>query len=346
MNPQRFRYWVARLRPIAKPRVWLPVIGATMMGGFGWVAYQNPENLSFIGGGQSPGEQEGEAIGADIDSVSVLMQEMGDSSTTNVPNPDGAKPKAAVLKPGSPAQSDTMIGPEGDRSRPSTGASLLALFTPGSLMGNTGANSTGTPNNMSQNALFLRSEISNARTNPLTQAIDRLTGNRLTGNPYDQNYSTGDSRDLRSGSAPIEGTGFIETRSIWNGVPADGTAGLNGPTPPIVTGGSQPIGTGYGAGYGNSGYGNNAYTNLTGASAGYAVPDSGVATPVAPVVPIAPNTGYNATVNSGVVTPLPYPGAGAPDTSSTYPVEQVFTAPRIIPGRPIGAGNINTFSNP
>jgi hypothetical protein len=340
MNPQRFRYWVARLRPIAKPQVWLPVMGATMIGGFGWVAYQNPENLSFIGGGQSPSDQEGSAIGADIDSVSVLMQEMGDASGTNVPNPNGAKPKAAVLKPGSPAQSDTLISDtliSGDRSRPSTGASLsqLALFTSGNVPPSGGAQNNLA--NLAQNALFVRSETATARTNPLTQAIDRLTGQTR----YSQTSNT----------TPIEGSGFIETRPMWNGVPADGTAGLNSPTPPIVTGGSQPIGTGYGnsggnSGYGNSGYGNNAYTNLTGASAGYAVPDSGVATPVAPVVPIAPNPSYNANVNSGVVTPLPYPGAGAPDQSSTYPVEQVFTAPRIIPGRPIGAGNINTFSNP
>jgi hypothetical protein len=334
MNPQRFRYWVARLRPIAKPRVWLPVIGGAMVGGFGWVAYQNPEHLSFIGGGEGTGDAESASIGADIDSVSLLMQEMGDPSntSTNAPTPDGSKSKATILNPGSPAPSDT-VQSENDRSRPLTGGSIsqFALFTTGNPNGATGAQNN--QSNMVQNALFVRSETVTTRTNPLAQAIDRLTGQPRT--------------DQTSNPAPIEGSGLIENRSLWNGVPADGSAGLNTPTPPIVPGGSRPIGTGYGnSGYGNSGYGNNygnnAYTNLTGASAGYAVPDSGVATP------IAPSSGYNAgNLNSGVAMPMPIPysGLGASEPY-TVPVEQVFTAPRLIPGRPIGAGNINTFSNP
>ncbi len=346
MNPQLFRYWMARVRPIATPRVWMPMVGAGMVGSFMWVSYQSPESLSFISGGEGAGESESSSIGADIDSVSVLMQEIGTSNPDEANlrgRPNGTKPSASAFKLGTVSPADA-----GKSNGDGAGSSLAQLvrFTPdGTGLNGTGLNSSSTP--VAQNALFTRTET--PRSNPLAQAIDRLTGqpsgqgfynsgmNNGLNNGFNNGLNNGTASGINSGSAPIEGSSLINSSPAWTGIPTGGTTGLTTSTPPIAP---QP-----------SGYGNpnpaNAYTNLTGAPSGYALPDTGVATPIAPAgSPIAPNTGLNSgNFNSGVVTPLPLPGAGSPESVSV-PSEQVFSVPRSIPGRSIGGGNINTFSNP
>jgi hypothetical protein len=372
MNSKRFRYWMARLRPIATPQAWMPLVGAGMVGSFMWVAYQSPESLSFIGGDKGASESEASSIGADIDSVSVLMQELDDRKNDNLedPNavlPNAVLPNAVVQTKGnklSPIALKTSPATQTDAAKDgSSGASFAQLvrFTPEGNAVNSGQNSSpnsgpnsnpnSSPTALAQNALFTRSDA--PRSNPLAQAIDRLTGqpsgqgfyNSGLNHGFNSGFNSSPESGINQGSVPIEGTGFVSNAPAWTGIPTGGTTGLTTATPPIVP---QP------SGYGNpnaANYSNNAYTYLTGMPSGYSSANTGVATPIAPVGISNPNAGINsaginsAGLNSGVVTPLPMPGSNASETMS-LPSEQPFSAPRPIPGRMIGGGNINTFSNP
>lgn len=339
MNSQHFRYWMARLRPIVRPQVWMPLLGAAMVSGFVWVAYQSPESLSFTGA--VGGSEDSAAIGADIDSVSVLMQEMGDRPTdsgeadgkTEVQtdgsktggNPSG-KTQVTLLKPNvlsaygmtSLLSNDSLTG-----NLPTNIVSTSSVLTSSVLTSNLPIG--GTPGSanpaMAQNALFVRNDGLSARINPLAQAIDRMNAQSY-GNP----------------GVPIEGTGMIGNTPIWAGIPVNGTSALTTSTPPTSSGSGRSSGTSGGS-YDNNAYNNNSYNTLTGAPSGVALPDPGIATPIAPIgVPIGPPTG----LNSGMVTPFPV----SPNETVSVPSEQVFSAPRPVPGRVIGGGTINTFSNP
>ena len=351
MNSQHFRYWMARLRPIARPQAWMPLLGAGMVSSFVWVAYQSPESLSFTGA--AGGSEESAAIGADIDSVSVLMQEMGDrpiddgepdvkTDAKTGGKTDGkaggqidGKPQATPLKP------DAMT--DGNNS-----LAQLVKFTPdGGLSNNLLSNnlsndpmsiggmtsSVGLNSAPAQNPLFTRNDGLAARINPLAQAIDRMNAQPYGYQNVNQNgLNPVDNR----GGVPIEGTGMIGASPVWSGIPVNGTSALTTSAPPMSSG------TGRSGSYLGS-YDNNAYNTLTGAPSGVALPDPGIATPIAPIgmpigMPIVPPAG----LNSGMVTPFPV----NPAETVSVPSEQVFSAPRPVPGRIIGGGTINTFSNP
>ncbi len=338
MNSQHFRYWMARLRPIARPQAWVPLLGAGMVSSFVWVAYQSPESLSFTG---AAGGSEDSAIGADIDSVSVLMQEMKDRST------EEGEPDALV---GAKTDSKTKATLKADGDPGSSVLAQLVKFTPETLGADGMSNgiSNGMANNLSiggmpgradlnsataQNTLFTRTDGLSARINPLAQAIDRMNAQQYGNQGGFINQNGLNPVDNR-GVVPIEGTGMIGASPVWAGIPVNGTSALTTSAPPMSSGMGQSN-----SGSNSGSYANNAYNTLTGAPTGVALPDPGIATPMAPIgVPIGPPSG----LNSGMVTPFPV----SPTETVSVPSEQVFSAPRPIPGRIIGGGTINTFSNP
>ena len=337
MNSQHFRYWMARLRPIARPQAWMPLLGAGMVSSFVWVAYHSPESLSFSGAAAG-GSEDSAAIGADIDSVSVLMQEMNDRSTEEAALDGKTEAKTEANK------TKATLKANGDSG--SSSLAQLVKFTPeslnaygmtsgmtnlptnlqtnnlsiGGMPGSSGLNST-----TAQSNLFIRND-GVSRISPLTQAIDRMNA---------QPYSTQgglNSIDNRGG-VPIEGTRPLGTDPMWTGIPVNGTSSLTTSAPPMSSG----------AGRSSSGnYDNNAYNALMGEPAGVALPNSGIAMPIAPNVPIGVPIAPAAGLNSGMVTPFP----ASPTETVSVPSEQVFSAPRPVPGRIIGGGTINTFSNP
>ena len=346
MNSQHFRYWIARLRPIAQPQAWMPLLGAGMVSGFVWVAYQNPESLSFAGAAPG-GSEESAAIGADIDSVSVLMQEMGDRSVDEG-EPDAVAKTQTDAKTQTNAKTQMTLKADGYPG--SDALAQLLKFTPETLgadgmsHGISNGISHGMANHWSvgerpsraglnsataQNTLFTRNDGLAARINPLAQAIDRLNAQQ-SGNQGGFGNQNGLNPVENRGGVPIEGTGLIGASPVWAGIPVNGTSALTTSAPPMSSGSGRSAA---------GGYDNNAYNTLTGAPAGIALPDPGIATPIAPIgVPIAPPAG----LNSGMVTPFP----ASPTEPVSVPSEQVFSAPRPIPGRITGGGTINTFSNP
>lgn len=341
MNSQHFRYWMARFRPIARPQVWMPFLGAGMVSSFVWVAYHSPESFSFSGA--AGGSEDSAAIGADIDSVSVLMQEMNDRPTEEAA-PDGktdANKTKATLK--------------ADQNSGINSLTQLVKFTPETLNANGMTNLQ--PNNLpinnlsiggmpsgsglnsptAQTNLFTRND-NGSRISPLTQAIDRMNAQPYSnqgGYPNQSgfvNQNGANSIDNRGGT-PIEGTRPLGTGPVWAGIPVSGTSALTTSAPPMSSGTGRSL-------PGN--YDNNAYNTLTGAPAGVALPDPGVAMPLAPNVPIGVPIAPAAGLNSGMVTPFPV----SPTETLNVPSEQVFSVPRPVPGRIIGGGTINTFSNP
>ena len=335
MNSQHFRYWMARLRPIARPQAWMPLLGAGMVSSFVWVAYQSPESLSFSGAAES---SEDSAIGADIDSVSVLMQEMNDRPT-NEGDPDGKTDTKT-----DDSKTKTTLKADGDPG--SAVLAQLVKFTPETLGadGSSNGSSNGMANNLSiggmpgraglnsataQNTLFARNDGLSPRISPLAQAIDRMNAQQYS-NQGGFGHPNGLNPVDNRGGVPIEGTGMIGASPVWAGIPLNGTSALTTSAPPMSSGAGRSA---------SGSYDNNAYNTLTGAPAGVALPDPGIAIPIAPIsVPIVPPAG----LNSGMVTPFPV----SPTETVSVPSEQVFSAPRAIPGRITGGGTINTFSNP
>lgn len=356
MNPQLFRYWIARLRPLATPKIWMSVLSVGAVGSFASVAYQNPEMLSFSSTEEVSTEKaEEDAIGADIDSLSVLRQEVGGAPALQSLT---AKSKPNALRDGNLKE-----GAAADKDKDKAGDPRLSLaqlvgFNPNLGNGTPGATMTPTllmSSSATQatpsegNSLFQRrtSEAGSPvnRPHPLAQAIDRLM------NP-------GRSEVAQTlGTQPIlEGTSIVGS-DRWTGngmngginpVPLSGTTGITGNTVPMTQfGAGYSNAVGSDGGHGSGGYGapypSNAYTHLSGANAGYPTGNPGVVAPIAPTF-TPPASG----MGTGMVTaPMPLPNAGVPTTESGFvPIEQTFTAPRPIPNRVIGGGNINTFSNP
>jgi len=305
------RYWIARLKSLAQPRIGLVMLSLGMVGVFGWTAWQYPELMSFMGINGSEERTadevenaENDAIGAEIDSLSLLSKTTRNLPTvqptaqpTAAPKTDDGKPQASIFSTnflGTNAFPIPGAGPATNFLDPATNTIINSLTTSTNL-----PNSTGTTSDRT-------------RTSQATQPFS------LQPDPFPQS------------SSPALGSWnqFLQTPNQGStGLP---TSGLPMPTTPnqgstgLTTNTTQPI--------------PNAYTTLTNPSP-YLPIDAGVAPAVNPgtVVPI------NVPVAAPVV-PQVLPGTDVP--IAPIQREQPFTAPRPLPGRFIGGGNVNTFSNP
>ena len=302
------RYWIARLKPMFQPRIGLLMLSVGMVGVFGWTAWQYPELVSFVGINGSEERTaadvenaENEAIGAEIDSLSVLnrttrnLPQQPTVLPTGPPKPDAVKPQASIL-------STNFLG---TNTFPIPGAGPAISFLDPTI--NT---ASGSPTNL---------------LNSTGTTIDRTRTAQAT-----QPFSLQPDPALQpSGFTPGSWNQFPQTPNQGStGLP---TTGLPLPTTPnqgstgLTTSTTQPI--------------PNSYTTLTNPSP-YGLPiDAGVAPAVNPGI-IAP---VNVPITAPIV-PQVLPGADLP-VAPLQP-EQVFTAPRPLPGRFIGGGNVNTFSNP
>jgi hypothetical protein len=316
------RYWIARLKPIVRPSVGLSLLCVGVSLAFGWTAWQYPEIFSFSSSETNAEDAESAAIGADIDSLALLTQStrstpIAANSSQNPTNP--AKPDTA--NPTGATQSQLL----GSNSFPILGGGPINLL---SLNGGT----NGGANVGFQNVGFqMDPPLQPSRPATTWQQfpqtpIEGTTALPLNGlqNPSLQNSGLPSNGFQNSGlqnnglqSPGLPNPGLQNSGSPinnWNN-PVQGTTGLPTNTP------AAP----------------NAYTNLT--NPGLPI-DSGVAAPAGYSVPIAPISQPNPVP----ITPTVLPGADLP-VQPLQP-EQVFTAPRPLPGRFIGGGNVNTFSNP
>ncbi len=303
------RYWIARLKPLAQPRIGLLLLSLGMVGVFVWTAWQYPELMSFTGinGGEERTAEDAEnaendAIGAEIDSLSLLSKETRDLpivQPTSAPKNDAGKPQPSIL-------STNFLGTN-TFPIPGAGPAINFLDPATNTIPNSLANSTNSTNPPNSTGATIDRTRTNQGTQPFSMQPDPQPSSPTVGswNQFPQTPNQG-STGLPTSGLPIPTT------------PNQGSTGF-------ITNTTQPI--------------PNAYTTLT-SPLPYGLPiDAGVAPAVNPgiVVPI------NVPITAPVV-PQVLPGADVP--LAPIQPEQPFTAPRPLPGRFIGGGNINTFSNP
>lgn len=309
------RYWIARLKPLAQPRIGLLMLSLGMVGIFGWTAWQYPELMAFTGINGSEertaddaANAENDAIGAEIDSLSLLNE-----ATRNLPT---VQPTALPTS-----------APKTDAGKPQT-----SIFSTNFLGTNTFPIPGAGP------AINFLDPTSNPLTSSLTNPTNSTNLSNSSGSTIDRTRMTQATQPFSLQPDPLLQPSS-PTLGSWNQFPQTPnqgstglpTAGLPMPTTPnqgstgLPTNTIQPI--------------PNAYTTLTNPSP-YGLPiDAGVAPAVNPGMAIPVNVPIAAPV-----VPQVLPGTNAP-VAPIQP-EQPFTAPRPLPGRFIGGGNINTFSNP
>ncbi len=305
------RYWIARLKPLAQPRIGLVMLSLGMMGMFAWTAWQYPELMSFTGinGSEERTADEAEnaendAIGAEIDSLSLLSKATRNLSTVQPTALPTAAPKIDTGKPQASTLSTNFLGTNAFPG-PGVGQALNFLDpTTNSLTNSTNStnlqNSTGTTTDRTRTAQA--TPPFSLQPDPFPQPSSLTVG---SWNQFPQMPNQG-STGLPTSGLPIPTT------------PNQGSTGLTTSTTQLIP---------------------NAYTTLTNPSP-YGLPiDAGVAPAVNPgtVIPV------NVPIAAPVV-PQVLPGANVP--LAPIQPEQPFTAPRPLPGRYIGGGNVNTFSNP
>lgn len=355
--PNLLRYWFARLRPLTHPQFWVPLSGAAFLGLFGWAVMQQHDWLSALSPKDSAppedqSEAEGLAIGADIDSLPVLLNQVGTSSdSTQPPSPDGspAKPSGSsgqssileILKTisspslagSAPAVSNASAAPLGffEGTLPSgNGSPLLGTRSIGGLGSSAMSQGTGSslllaPETSQATAAQDASTIApapsalataisqlNASTSPSDSSIT-TPGTSTSGAQW--GTSSPSSAPLLQGSQPLSTTGFSPS------LPVQGTTGMTS--------------TGF-----SSGNVPNAYTQLEMPQT--TAPTTSTTTPsaIAPVPLPSTSSIPQQTVLPGVSD------ATAAAQSQGTPQTAPFSIPRNPPGRYIGGGKINTFSNP
>lgn len=290
MRRSSSRYWFARLRPLGRPVFWAPAIALLLLGLFAWEFFSRPELVSYLGistadENLSPEDQ---AIGADIDSLSLLMNDIKVASQSAV------NPIEVVAAPQRPKSTQAPSNPLFASSQSS------ALATPQMPQPEPESGVFGVLKNALTTELGLTSATPDATApaplppNQLEAAMSKLAAKEA----------------LVTAPAPIEGTARLDT-SI-NAAPrsmnsfsalVEGAQPIQPGTPPPI---SAPL---------------------------------SIAPPLNAPVPLVPAAPVEA------VTPQPAPGLSNPQPAAEM-TQQPFTAPRSIPGRTIGGGNINTFSNP
>lgn len=377
-SPKTVQYWQAKLRSLRDPRVGGAAIALGLAATFGWVAWQNPESLEFS---QSTSSEENPnpsttasedaedlAVGADIDSLSVLFNQVKQPSALplNPLNPT-AKPTSSNPTSSDPETASTLslltaVSPNlKNPSQAELNMSQLALLgnLPGDrslassrngLTGNSGLENSLLPGQNARSPLGFSSEGTPTQ-NVLADALARFTnlptstqpaGN--TNNPFSALSGNSLTNPPLEGNNPLPGTTFTPN------FPIQGTTGI---TPTVLSGNGpsqSPL---------------NAYTQVlqqapavgldprSPAFGTPGIPTGGTAN--SSIVPI-PGAGLSQstlpqTGNGSVgINQTILPGVSAATTNQPQlnglPQADSFTTPRTTPGRYIGGGRINTFSNP
>ncbi len=280
------RYGLARLRPLGQPRFWAPSIALLFLVLFAWEFFSRPELSSYFGLSTPPETltREDQAIGADIDSLPLLMNDIrtapkAETDSVAPDNPSNSVAPNRLLS--TPPDAIAPLQP----AQTQTGQGVFGVFK-SALTTELGLT------NVAQSTI---ADPATLPPNRLQEAISKLAS---------------ETRSIVA-QTPIEGTVRLET-------PLSGVSSRTVPQLPspnsfsTLIEGTQPIAPGT------------------------------IPTVSAPL-PIAPPLNTPVVVTPTVETPLSNFGVmqNAPIVN-----QQPFSVPRSIPGRTIGGGNINTFSNP
>ena len=299
------RYGFARLRPLSRPLFWAPSIALLFLVLFAWEFFSRPELASYFGISE-PNEtlsREDQAIGADIDSLPLLMNDIRitpKTETTAIATPQNPdQPNLSTANRSFSFPTTAIVSPQ--PNSPQSNQGVFGVFK-SALTTELGLT------NVTQSSIVDPSALP---PNRLQEAISKLAA------------------ENRAIVPPIEGTSRADA-------PLSNTSINSAPLPnsfSTLVEGTQPIAPGM--------------------------------TPTSPPLPtvergagIAPlNLPLNLPLSLPLNAPVP-PQSINPQFINPQPSEfgviqnapvinqQPFGVPRPIPGRSIGGGNINTFSNP
>ncbi len=279
------RYGLARLRPLGRPVFWAPSIALLLLILFAWEFFSRPELVSYLRL-SNPDEtlsSEDRSIGAEIDSLPLLMNDIKIAPKSETPQSAIAVPQnSAQPNPATPnrlfsAATDAIETPKLAQSQPGQG--VFGIFT-------------------------------NALTAQLGLPAQSITNDPTAPAPLPANR-------LQEAIAKLA----TENRAIVSQTQIEGTIRLDNPL----------------------------------SSTSIIQPSNSFSVLVEGTKPIAPGTAPTISAPLPIVVPLNAPVLSPqPAESSDFGViqnapivdPQPFTVPRSIPGRSIGGGNINTFSNP
>jgi hypothetical protein len=360
-----------RFRPWTRPGVWAGFSLCSALGLVGWlVAQQLSQNPNWVEGlGEMPrdrvtssaADRENQAIGADIDNLSLLFNDLDRSPQLPTALPDSPAGRATQKA----AQLNANDDPKTDSAPSDARFGLLSLFSNLPIAAaNSNAFNTSSRLNL-PSATTIASATPTEPTNaiarqtsssPLADAIARLnvspvnttpsgtSNNSLNRLSNDPNNLTGNTTATANPTAiGLAQTGFGQNAPI----PIAGSTGL----PSTTVNSTFPLQGSTGLNPGNGGFPTmNSYTGI--------FSPAGNGATIAPGdVPAAPAT---LPLNSNLGSPLGPSGSNLPSSAiapiplnptSQEPLrvpenQAPFSAPRPIPGRNIGGGDINTFSNP
>lgn len=371
--PASMRYFKARLRPFTRPAFWGSLSVLSLIGLFAWEAWQhpdwlfkNPEEATPIA--DSTLSKEDSAVAADIDSLPVLIQEL-DSADVGIP---ATRSNQQTREQGFLDDFLNRQAAEAAKASENTQATQnpsTVQLNPYEPLGQTQAPSNYYGSNSGNQAATQRYGIGNANpvgstptpsvapANPLQAALDRYVGTNPTSvqNQTPTNTPGANTNSLGQRTQP---TATVPGQATQSGTPNystvpqvaspispyTGTSNYSNLSPQVVQPGSPYAGTPYGVAPATGANPVNSYTYLTQTAP---VPQPIQVQPFVP--PVAPVTQGNYGVpvyqNGQPVNGVPN-NFGASQIQPSQLGQSPFSVPRAIPGRYIGGGQINTFSNP
>ncbi|HAX75504.1 MAG TPA: hypothetical protein DCY88_06675 [Cyanobacteria bacterium UBA11372] len=365
--PASLRYYFrARLRPFTRPAFWASLSVLSLIGLFMWEAWQHPEWLFKNPEDATPIadttlSQEDSAVAADIDNLQLLMKELDDANVNvaalNFSQPPQTQSVLEDLLKQQAAEA-AKIAADAQATQPSAapltvydplGIETQAPSNPGSLYGGgvsprvnqTPAQSSGV--GVSNLAGSTLQTPTTTQVSPLQAALDRLGNNSPTTSVPSQTQINSPAANTNS-AAPGQVPQPLPLQVVQPASPYTGTSNYsNMPGQVVQPGSPYPGYPGYTVPPATSNP-VNSYTYLNQTAPVPAVP------PAQPVVPqVAPvtqgNYGVPAYQNPAPVNGVPN-NFGATQVQPSQLEPSPFSVPRPIPGRYIGGGQINTFSNP
>jgi hypothetical protein len=354
LNPNSLRYLKAQLAPFLKPVVWAPaaILSITVAGVWDFVV--NPRNAdSNSEATQVPGNQfltpNEQGVLADIDNTSVLRSAFGINAASNSGQSSNQNSQPLL---GSNTNSNRAIASANLASGQPIGSLVSGLTQPGQLLSGTTVFGSTVPVGTNP---FATSNSAGALPNAFSSGQQSLTGQSapLPANVLQQALNAAALQNSSANAAP--GTTGLLAPSASSA--ASITSQVSGAYPTL------PTSTGFPSLPTLPQTSQSSGTNATGTNPAALNSFTGlVGTPTLPAVQTTVPAAQSSIPLSAPVTPSTYQlqGGGTPiggsfPSPSPVPQQPVQATPTpalppstyiVAPGRYLGGGQINTFSNP
>ncbi len=383
--PAYLRYLKARLEPFRRPTFWLSTIGLLLVLLVAWEYWDDPNWLSTIWGNQVSGSdnqdttpelssKELAARLADIDSSSVLLKEFDPTTAlplAPIPNQESQNSNSQGLRQQGQANSrqEQKNSTQTGTSQPTVNSSNpfatsvqeflnIGSVSGGSLIPNpqtanresssSRAGATADPTLGFNSLNSLNTNQGTAAVSPLQDALNRVAA--ATPSPAaNQTQTPANAQSQALPASNAQGyQGQLSYPPTTSTVTVPGATGYNAAgqlTYPSMT---VPGAAGYNTYPITPTAPQNSYTYLTPSQPLTGIPAT---VPMAPVAPGIPgNYGSYPNQPPGQPYGVSNPGfnsiQGNPGLQPSQLSQPTYTTPRPIPGRYVGGGQINTFSNP